>query len=179
MKQKVRRILAVLLAAAIVSGCNGVAYAAEAGMGVAAEMPDPGAENGTVTKDGTGRDAALGEEDGTVDDRTDADDRKDQESDKGDSGRDEDAFAGDSEGKHSKETEAGGEKTEAEKAEDTENIQGMQGDSDDGKSGKESSDITGADEEALEDAASEENETQMQTVRRSSVQRAGTAASDF
>ncbi len=179
MKQKVRRILAMLLAAAIVSGCNGVAYAAEAGMGAAAEMPDPGAENGTVTKDGTGLDAALGEEDGAADDRPDAEYRKDQESDKGDSGRDEDAFAGDSEGKNSEETEAGGEKTEAEKAEDTENIQGMQGDSDDGKSVKESSDITGADEEALEDAASEENETQMQTVRRSSVQRAGTAASDF
>ena len=179
MKQKVRRILAMLLAAAIVSGCNGVAYAAEAGMGAVTEMPDPGAENGTVTKDGTGRDAALGEEDGAADDRPDAEDRKDQESDKGDSGRDEDAFAGDSEGKNSEETEAGREKTEAEKAEDTENIQGMQGDSDDGKSVKESSDITGADEEALEDAASEENETQMQTVRRSSVQRAGTAASDF
>ncbi len=174
MKQKVRRILAMLLAAAIVSGCNGVAYAAEAGMGAVTEMPDPGAENGTVTKDGTGRDAALGEEDGAADDRTDAEDRKDQESDKGYSGRDEDAFAGESEGKNSEETEAGGEKTE-----DTENIQGMQGDSDDGKSVKESSDITGADEEALEDAASEENETQMQTVRRSSVQRAGTAVSDF
>ena len=179
MKQKVRRILAMLLAAAIVSGCNGVAYAAEAGMGTVTEMPDPGAENGTVTKDGTGRDAALGEEDDAADDRTDAEDRKDQESDKGYSGRDEDAFAGESEGKNSEETEAGGEKTEAEKAEDTENIQGMKGDSDDGKSGKESSDITCADEEALEDAASEENETQMQTVRRSSVQRAGTAASDF
>ena len=113
MKQKVRRILAMLLAAAIVSGCNGVAYAAEAGMGAVTEMPDPGAENGTVTKDGTGRDAALGEEDGAADDRPDAEDRKDQESDKGDSGRDEDAFAGDSEGKNSEETEAGREKTEA------------------------------------------------------------------
>ena len=78
MKQKVRRILAVLLAAAIVSGCNGVAYAAEAGMGAAAETPGQGAENGTVAKGGTGRDAALGVEDGAADDRTDADDRRDQ-----------------------------------------------------------------------------------------------------